>query len=92
MTTPKPEWDMILSYAQKNNPTAIHQLITQQSVPPNHANGVGQSSLHVSAIWGHDTCVSTLLSLGADPNLQNSIMGSTPLHSCLSFPLYEFLR
>lgn len=83
---PKPEWDRILSYAQKNNAAEIHRLVTQEQVSPNHANSVGQSALHVASIWGHSECVMILLELGADPDVQNSIMGSTPLHSCISFP------
>jgi hypothetical protein len=51
--TPPPEWDLLLSASQKNNPERIRALIIQEGVSPSHANRVGQSALHIAALWGH---------------------------------------
>lgn len=53
MSYSNPQWDRILSAAQKNNPTEIHRLVKEEGVSPDHANGVGQSATHVAALWGH---------------------------------------
>lgn len=78
-----PEWDRILIASQKNNALLIEQLITKMEVSPNHANGVGQSGLHVAALWGNLDAVEMLLKHNANPNAQNKINGATPLHSAV---------
>lgn len=50
-----PEWDMLLSAAQKNRPELIREMIEIGGVSPSHANAVGQSALHIAALWGHGT-------------------------------------
>jgi ankyrin repeat protein len=50
---PPPEWDLLLSAAQKNNADKIQALVQNQGVDPSHANRVGQSALHIAALWGH---------------------------------------
>jgi hypothetical protein len=52
----KPEWDMILSAAQKNLPIRIREMVETQGVNPSHSNAVGQSALHIAALWGNGTC------------------------------------
>jgi Ankyrin repeats (many copies) len=52
-----PEWDLILSYSQKNWPDKIVDLITNQGVDPNHSNAVGQTALHIASLWGHGTLI-----------------------------------
>jgi ankyrin repeat protein len=47
-----PEWDQLLAASQKNLPDTIRSLISD-GVDPNHANRVGQSALHIAAIWAH---------------------------------------
>lgn len=49
----KPEWDLLLSAAQKNLPDRIRELVQVEGVDPSHANSVGQSALHIAALWGH---------------------------------------
>ena len=51
---PPAEWDLLLSFAQKNLPDKIRELV-DLGVSPNHANAVGQSALHIAALWGHGT-------------------------------------
>ena len=48
-----PEWDQLLSASQKNLPDTIHSLVVDEGVDPSHANRVGQSALHIAALWGH---------------------------------------
>ena len=79
----KPEWDRLLSAAQKNNADLIHSLITIDKVSPSHANAVGQSALHIACLWGNISAVEALLSHGAATKAQNRITGASPLHSCI---------
>lgn len=46
------EWDQLLAASQRNLPDTIRTLISE-GVDPNHANRVGQSAVHIAAIWGH---------------------------------------
>ena len=78
-TPSPPEWDLLLSAAQKNLPLDIRGYVTQKGVPASHANGVGQSALHIAALWGHVECVQVLCELGANPNAANHLTGATPL-------------
>jgi ankyrin repeat protein len=48
-----PEWDRLLSACQKNDPRLVRQLVVVERVSPSHSNRVGQSALHVAALWGH---------------------------------------
>jgi ankyrin repeat protein len=48
-----PEWDLLLSAAQKNRPEQIREMVQSGGVDPSHTNGVGQSALHIAALWGH---------------------------------------
>ena len=80
---PPPEWDLILSAAQKNRPDDIVRLVATNGVDPSHASGVGQSALHVAALWGHVEAAQALLQLGAFVNAPN-FTGATPLHMACS--------
>jgi ankyrin repeat protein len=50
-----PEWDVLLSASQKNRPDLIRAYVTERGIDPSHANAVGQSALHIAALWGHGT-------------------------------------
>mmetsp|Transcript_33779 Transcript_33779/g.40460 ORF Transcript_33779/g.40460 Transcript_33779/m.40460 type:complete len:436 (+) Transcript_33779:28-1335(+) len=76
----RPEWDRILSAAQKNNSTEILRLVSEEGVSASHANAVEQSALHIAALWGNVEALKALLSLSATTNAKNSITGGTPLH------------
>jgi len=84
---PKPEWDRILSAAQKNDAELIRFLVSDQGVDPNHANYVGQSALHVASLWGNVATVKLLLSfptvIQKSMDAQNQVSGATPLHSAV---------
>jgi ankyrin repeat protein len=49
---PKPEWDGILSAAQKNDSDRIRDM-ARDGVDPNYANAVGQTALHIASLWGN---------------------------------------
>ncbi|GKZ01441.1 hypothetical protein MPSEU_001094900 [Mayamaea pseudoterrestris] len=78
-STPPPEWDLLLSAAQKNDSHQIQKMVAS-GVDPSHSNAVGQSALHIAALWGNVEAAEALLTAGANSNAQNRIMGSTPLH------------
>jgi antitoxin component of RelBE/YafQ-DinJ toxin-antitoxin module len=83
MASLNPEWDRLLSCAQKNAASEIHRLITEDHVSANHSNAINQSALHIAALWGNIDAVKALLSNSADVKAQNKITGATPLHSCV---------
>jgi len=51
-------------------------------VPPSHGNIVGQTALHIAALWGSVETMEVILNAGADPNIQNR-MKMTPLHCAI---------
>jgi ankyrin repeat protein len=77
-----PEWDQLLVACQKNQPELVERLIVQNGVSASHANAIGQSALHVAALWSHTECCRVLLAHGANVHATNTITGATPLHSC----------
>lgn len=79
-----PEWDLLLSAAAKDNLEQVRDLVERQGVPVSHSNGIGQTALHVAALWGHVNVARYLVQAGADVNAANQIMGATPLHAALS--------
>lgn len=84
-------WDLLLSAAQKNLPDKITNLIQSEGVDPSHANAVGQSALHIAALWGNTESVQVLIQLGANVNATNNLTGATPLHMAIqSFKVKSF--
>jgi ankyrin repeat protein len=55
MSISSPEWDMLLSAAQKNWADRIREMILTDGVNPSHSNAVGQTALHIAALWGNGT-------------------------------------
>ncbi len=78
----RPEWDRLLSCAQKNNANEIQRLIAQ-GVSPSHSNAINQSALHIACLWGNIAATQVLLTHSADVKAQNRITGASPLHSCV---------
>jgi ankyrin repeat protein len=50
---PPPDWDRLFSACQMNDPNLVRQLVVDEGVSPSHSNRVGQSALHIAALWGH---------------------------------------
>lgn len=90
-----PEWDSLLEAAQNNQAMEVYRLTKKRGVPPDHANPLGQTALHISALWGHVDCVAILVSkdIGADPNVTNRLSRATPLHMAIQGKkMYEAAR
>jgi len=85
-----PEWDMILSAAQKNNVDAIRRLLNEEEVPPSHGNMVGQTALHIAALWGSVESMELLINAGANVDAQNQIAQMTPLHCAIRGTFQSF--
>jgi ankyrin repeat protein len=49
-------------------------------LPVSWSNDVGQTALHIAAIWGSLKAIKALVSLGADVNAANDLSAATPLH------------
>jgi ankyrin repeat protein len=81
-TMPPPEWDLLLGAAQQDRPDELRRLVRDVGVDASHANGVGQSALHIAALWGHVASVQVLCNndLKANVNATNRLSGATPLH------------
>jgi len=77
---PKMMWDQILTLARDNDAASIRELC-RLGCPPSHGNRIGQTALHIAAMWGSIEAVKTLLECGADANAANQLRGSRPLHA-----------
>ena len=69
---------VVLQLAQRNNGDAIRQLIAA-GADPSFANQLGQTPLHVAALWGNLHALNILIEQGANLNARN-YRGMTPLH------------
>ena len=73
MSTPK-----LMSASKDDDVQTVTRLLAQ-GLSPDLANGIGQTSLHVAAIWGNVAVARVLLDAGASVNVANQF-GATPLH------------
>ena len=73
MTTPK-----LMAASKDDDADTVTQLLAL-GLSPDAANGIGQTSLHVAAIWGNLAVARVLLDAGASVNAVNQF-GATPLH------------
>lgn len=79
-----PEWDLILSASRQNHHERVRGMIEVGGIPATHSNALGQTSLHISAMWGSVDCMKVLIEHNADVNAANMLNGDTPLHVTLS--------
>mmetsp|Transcript_56889 Transcript_56889/g.144262 ORF Transcript_56889/g.144262 Transcript_56889/m.144262 type:complete len:522 (+) Transcript_56889:102-1667(+) len=70
----------MLGFARDNDTYSIDMLL-KLGCPPTSCNRMGQSALHIGAMWGSVDAVKMLLDARADPNQQNKLRSSTPLHA-----------
>ena len=68
----------VLQHAQRNNAEALHILI-DAGADPSFANALGQTPLHIAALWGNEDALGLLVEQGANLNARN-YRGQTPLH------------
>lgn len=73
-------FEQLLVFARDNDAKGVRRLLAA-GCPPSQANRVGQSALHIAALWGGTEACAALLEGSADPNLQNMLRGSAPLHA-----------
>ena len=59
---------------------------------PNSANKMGQTALHVAAIWESMSVGAKLIEAGANVNARNNLCGATPLHMTAQRGRLEFAR
>eukprot|EP00928_Gymnodinium_smaydae_P037368 TRINITY_DN25952_c0_g1_i1.p1 TRINITY_DN25952_c0_g1~~TRINITY_DN25952_c0_g1_i1.p1 ORF type:complete len:517 (-),score=79.34 TRINITY_DN25952_c0_g1_i1:121-1671(-) len=72
-------FDYILDCARRNDASGVRKIVAR-GCPPTFANPVGQSALHIGALWGSVDAVKALLELKANPCAQNDKRRATPLH------------
>ncbi|KAL3811034.1 hypothetical protein ACHAXA_003197 [Cyclostephanos tholiformis] len=87
---PPPHWDAILSATQRNNVEEVLRLINDEGVSPSHGNFVGQTALHIAALWGNVETMEVLIEAGANVNAQNQIAKMTPLHCAIRGTFQSF--
>lgn len=75
----RPPGQEILIMAKDNEHQELAAAIAA-GVDPCTANRVGQTALHIAAIWGSIEAGTVLLNAKADVNAPNRMRGSTPLH------------
>ena len=68
----------LMGAAKNNDAQTVAQLIAD-GFSPDSSNGIGQTSLHVAAIWGCVATARVLLDAGASASVHNQF-GATPLH------------
>ena len=59
---------------------------------PNSANKMGQTALHVAAIWESMSVGAKLIEVGANINARNDLSGATPLHMAAQRGRLEFAK
>ena len=71
----------VMSAAQRDDTPALAQLI-KAGAPVQYRNKMGQTPLHIAAMWGRTMAVTQLIAAGANINAQNDpqLGESTPLH------------
>lgn len=69
---------LILALARDNRPDDLQKAI-DAGIPVSYANRMGQTAMHVAALWGHQEAIKVLVANGADVKATNS-RGTTPLH------------
>ena len=70
----------LLGLAKDNDGAAIRALIKDEGLNASYGNSIGQTALHIAAIWDACDAGRALLEAGADVNAQNDLGGATPLH------------
>ncbi|KAJ9508528.1 hypothetical protein QJQ45_012063 [Haematococcus lacustris] len=73
---------VMLALARDNKVEEIERLVAS-GVPVDISNQMGQTALHIAALWGNLEAAAALLRLGTPANIRNT-RGSTPLHFAAS--------
>ena len=70
----------VLGLAKDNKAAAIRALVAAHGLSAAYGNSIGQTALHVAAIWNATDAGAVLIELGADVNAKNDLTGAAPLH------------
>ena len=82
---------LVLQASQKNNVDAIEMILEHEPSAAKLFNTIGQTGLHVAAIWGNIEVASVLIKGGADLDAQNQF-GVTPLASAVQSERLEMVK
>lgn len=74
----------ILSASQKNDVETVKAFVENERISPSYANSLGQTPLHIAAMWGNAETVDYLIKAGADVHAINQLSSATPLHVAAS--------
>mmetsp|Transcript_110789 Transcript_110789/g.213392 ORF Transcript_110789/g.213392 Transcript_110789/m.213392 type:complete len:511 (-) Transcript_110789:395-1927(-) len=77
------DFSQLLTLSKDNDAEGVRALL-KMGCDPSFGNRMGQTALHIGALWGSVDAVRTLLEGRADPNRQNKMRGSTPLHTAVT--------
>lgn len=80
----------LMSASKDDNVEAVRALLAA-GVPANASNGIGQTSLHVAALWGCVEVARVLIDAGASLSVANQF-GATPLHFAAQNKRLEMAR
>ena len=75
-------FNLILRAAKDNDADTMNMLIASDPSTAKQANGIGQTGLHVAALWGNFEVAMMLIDAGANINAKNQF-GVTPLASAV---------
>lgn len=79
----------LMSFAAENRPAELERLL-KQPLPPDAADGAGNTALHVAARAGHVECVDLLLEAGALPD--GGPGATTPLYAAVAHGHIEVVQ
>ena len=80
MSAPNEIMSLVLRASKENNVAVMAEILKLDAQAAKRTNAIGQSGLHVAAIWGNLEVALMLIDAGADINAQNQF-GVTPLMS-----------
>ena len=81
----------ILKAAKDDDVDEIHRLVTTNPSISRAGNVIGQTALHIAAIWGNIAACAVLIAAGANPNAQNQY-GLTAFHGAVDRNHIEVAR
>lgn len=83
---------VLLQMAKNNDGLAIRAHIAEYAVSPTYGNSIGQTPLHVAAVWNSTIAGAALIDHNANVNARNDMGAATPLHMAASRGRREFVE
>ena len=69
----------LLAAAQRDDVAAINKCVAE-GMSASYGNSLGQTALHIAAMWGNENALDALIAAGANVNAQNQLSAASPLH------------